>query len=411
MSRVIYDWRRISGGPRVAVSTIAGAECVAMSVHVPAGSRDDADAPAGLAHFLEHMVFKGTDRRSAKELSVATESSGCQINACTSEDQTVYEGRGEAESFEVLADVLCDMVWHANFPENEIALEREVIGEEISMIHDTPSDHVGDMLCAALWGGHPLGRPIIGTMESMAGIDRDALISRRDRHHLRDDVVISVAGPFSLDDVVARISGWLPAQWHPGSAVMPFDAATARPSALVESRETGQIQLALGWHSCGRRADSRHALRLLSLMLGDSASSRLFLALREERGLCYQVSSDVSLLEETGALEIQIGLDPESREEALEIIHSETRDLANHGPHPGELDRAKRLAISQAKLAFETTSAHATWAAEGLLDWNRIPSPAEWRAEIERVSDRDLRDLAALIFSRDPSTAEIHPTD
>ncbi|MBM3863681.1 MAG: insulinase family protein [Verrucomicrobia bacterium] len=409
MSAAIYDWRRIPGGPRVAAANIAGAECVAMSVHVPAGGRDDADAPAGLAHFVEHMVFKGTARRTARELSIEIENSGCQVNAYTSEDQTVYEGRGEAGSFDVLADVLCDMVWHAAFPEQEIVLEREVIGEEIAMIHDTPSDYIGDMLSTALWGAHPLGRPISGTTASIAAIDRAALVSSRDRHHLREDVVISVAGPFDIDDVLGRIRGLLPESWHVAPRSMPFDAACAAPASLVESRDTGQLQLALGWHTCGRMSASRHTLRLLSLILGDSASSRLFLSLREERGLCYQISSDVSLLEETGALEIHAGLEPENRDEAIDLIRREIRDLANHGPRPGELDRAKRLAITQAKLAFETTSAHAAWAADGLLDFGRIPSPAEWRSEINRVSDRDLREIAAQVFTRDPSTAEIRP--
>jgi predicted Zn-dependent peptidase len=146
MSKAIYQWQRIPNGPRLAVATLMDSECAALTIHVPAGSRDEAGLPAGLAHFVEHRVFKGTNRRTARDLSFEIENAGGQINACTSEDQTVYEGRGEAEMLPILVDVLADMVWHATFPEAEIALEREVIGEEITMYREAPSDHIGDLI-------------------------------------------------------------------------------------------------------------------------------------------------------------------------------------------------------------------------------------------------------------------------
>jgi predicted Zn-dependent peptidase len=138
----------------------------------------------------------------------------------------------------------------------------------------------------------------------------------------------------------------------------------------------------------------------------------LFLELREERGLCYQISSDVTFFDETGAFEINAGLDPESRAEALSCIHREIRDLASHGPRAGELERAKRLAISQSKLAFETTSAHASWAGEGVLDFGRIPAPAEWRESVLAVTDEDIRNIAREVFlGKEPAIAEIGPQE
>jgi len=147
-------------------------------------------------------------------------------------------------------------------------------------------------------------------------------------------------------------------------------------------------------------------------MLGETASSRLFLELREERGLCYQIGSDVSFFHETGAFEINAGLDPESRDEALACIHREIEDLTRNGPRPGELDRAKRLAIAQSKLAFESTSAHATWAGEGVLDFNRIPRPTEWRESVLAVTDADVQAIACEIFlNHKHALAEIGPQD
>ncbi len=410
MSKAIYEWRQIPGGPRLAVATIADSECATLTIHVPAGSRDEAGLPTGLAHFVEHMVFKGTARRSARELSFEIENAGGQINACTSEDQTVYEGRGEAELLPVLADVLADMVWHATFPKSEIQLEREVIGEEITMYRESPADHIGDLISSALWGDHPLGNAISGSLESIALIDRRTLLDFRDRHHFRNDLVIAAAGPFTVDEVMEIIAPHLPPVFHDGETSPPFERGEAGAGHINDRRETDQLQLSLAWHTPGRHSQSRHALRLLSTMLGETASSRLFLELREERGLCYQISSDVSFFHETGAFEINAGLDPEGRAEALECIHREIHDLATNGPRPGELDRAKRLAIAQSKLAFETTSAHAAWAGEGVLDFGHIPSPATWRSDVLTVTDTDIREIAREIFiTQKPAIAEIGP--
>lgn len=409
MSRASYEWMEIPGGPRLAVATVAGSECAALTIHVPAGSRDESGCPAGLAHFVEHMVFKGTKRRSARELSFEIENAGCQVNACTSEDQTTYEGRGEAGSLALLADVLGDMVWNPVFPENEIDLERDVIGEEITMYRESPADHIGDLISEALWSGHPLGHPISGTLETIARIDRKALMAFRDLHHFRKDVVIAAAGPFGMKEVLEVIKPLLPSGFREAGRPIAFDRERAKPGSVIDRRETEQLQLSLAWHTAGRHSEARHALRLLSLMLGETASSRLFLELREERGLCYQVSSDVTLFDETGAFEINAGLDPEGRDEALECIRGEIADLLESGPRAGELDRAKRLAIAQSKLAFETTASHAAWAGEGVLDFGRIPDPEEWRRSVLAVTDGEVREIARAVFGRNPSTAEIRP--
>lgn len=412
MSKANYEWRQIPNGPRLAVATLADSECAALSIYIPAGSRDETGLPAGLAHFVEHMVFKGTARRSARDLSFEIENAGGQLNACTSEDQTVYEGRGEADLMPLLADVVSDMVWHATFPEAEIDLEREVIGEEITMYRESPADHIGDLISNALWGGHPLGNAISGSVESIAAVDREILLDFRNRHHFRNDVVIAASGPFTMDEVLAMITPHLPPGFHAPLDFARFERESTPAGEVRDSRETDQLQLALAWHTPGRHAESRHALRLLSTMLGESASSRLFLELREERGLCYQIGSDVTFFDETGAFEISAGLDPESREEALACIFREIDDLVACGPREGELDRAKRLAIAQSKLAFESTSAHAAWAGEGVLDFGKIPSPAEWRASVMAVTDADVQTIAREIFqNQKPAVAEIGPLE
>jgi len=405
-----YLWRTLDGGPRLALATLPASECAAVSIYIPAGSRDEHDLPAGVAHFVEHMVFKGTDRRTAREISLEIESAGGQINACTTEDHTVYEGRGEAALLPVLLDVLSDMVWRATFPPTELELEREVIGEEITMYRESPSDHIGDLISQTLWSPDPLGNPISGSLESIAAINRDTLLAFRDRHYFREDVIVAIAGPFDEAAVLAALQPHLPPTFRPAESRSPLRIEKANPRSWDEARDTEQLQLALAWHAPGRHHPLRHAIRLLSLMLGETASSRLFLSLREERGLCYQITSDVTFFDDTGAFEIVAGLDPDSQEEALNCISAEIADLLANGPREGELDRAKRLAIGQSKLAFESTGAHAAWAGECLLDFGRIPSVQEWRQEVCSVTELEIAEAARLLFfEKTPCTATIRP--
>jgi len=200
----------------------------------------------------------------------------------------------------------------------------------------------------------------------------------------------------------------LPATFHPASRALPFVRSAGPPVRMVEARDTEQLQLSLAWHTPGRQDPIRHALRLLSLMLGESASSRLFQELREDRGLCYHITSDVTLFHETGAFEISAGLDPDARDEAIGCVLREINDIVVNGPRAGELERAKRLAVAQSKLAFESTAAHAAWAGEGVMEFNEIPSPAQWRERIAAVSDAAIQQAAALIFrDQEPTQAEI----
>jgi predicted Zn-dependent peptidase len=410
MSEATHTWTTLPGGARLAVASLPASRCASLSFHIPAGSRDEQTLPEGIAHFVEHMTFKGTAKRNARELNLLIEDAGCLVNACTSEDQTVYDGRGEANALPFLAETMTDMLWNSQFPEAEILLEREVITEEIVQYRESPADHIGDLLAEALWSGHPLGRRISGTAESVASVDRTKLLTFRDQHHFRNDLVIAVAGPFPLDEAAAILAPLLPDLRKPPPAPPPFDPRGRPPGKITEKRDTEQLQLAMAWHSPGRLSEERHALRLLSLMLAESSSSRLFLGLREERGICYQISSDASLFRETGALEIHLGLDPRRRSEALGLILAETADLARSGPRTGELDRAKRVMLSQATMAMESTAAHAAWAGENLLELGRIPSPQQWRDRVQQVTDDEVREIARRIFEGgEPSMAEIMP--
>jgi predicted Zn-dependent peptidase len=407
--RATYHEHRSRSGIRIAIAHLPESECTSLSVNLPAGSRDDPPGLAGLAHFVEHMLFKGTARRDAKAISIETENVGASLNAHTSEDTTCYEGRGDADTLALLADVLCDMVWNARLDPADIRLEREVIAEEIVMYEESPSDHIGDLLSAALWPGHPLGEPISGTLTSIGRIDRDALYRHVSNHHRRDDLVIAIAGPHEAGEILSLLDPLLP---PPQAAIpfLPFRGLPPGESVRITTRDTQQVQLALAYPSFGRTDPRRHALRLLAMILGEGASSRLFLKLREERGLCYHVSADASLLADTGALEIHAGLDPENRDEALALIEAEIRDLADLGPDPDELARAKRVAASQHRASLENTPNHAAWAADCLLHHGRIVDPGQALSELVAVSGDAVRAMAReLLAQKRRARAEIRP--
>ena len=407
MNPATYESLVLPSGFRLAVSTLPQSECAAFSIHVPAGSRDDLAGLAGTAHFVEHMVFKGTQRRDARAISLDAEDAGGSLNACTTEDQVVYEARGDADSLPLLADITADIVWNATFPSKEIPLEREVIAEEIVMYRESPGDHIGDLISAALWSPHPLGESVSGSEESIARIKKAELAAFRDLHHFRKDTVISVAGPFSPQAVAEILTGHLPASRE---AVSPTLVGTLpKPGHVIDERDTDQLQLALAWRTPGRTDQRRHALRLLSMILGESAGSRLFQELREKRGLCYHVSCDASFFAEAGSFEIHSGLAPKGRSEALGCIEREIEDLTKNGPRPEELARAKRLAASQMKMAMESTAAHASWAGDSMLQYGVIITPAEALATWQAVTAEEIREVAAAFLTGERAMAEIRP--
>ncbi|MBB5350611.1 putative Zn-dependent peptidase [Haloferula luteola] len=408
--RATYHETRSQSGVRLAIAELPDSECAALSIHLPAGSRDDPAGLAGTAHFVEHMLFKGTERRDARTISIETEDVGAMLNAHTSEDQTSYEGRGDADTLPLLADILCDMVWHSRFAPPDIALEREVIAEEIVMYEESPGDHIGDLLSSALWSPHPLGEPISGTLESLRRIDRKALQKFAALHHRRRDMVVAVAGPFSPQTVVDLLDPLLP-ELTDALPSSRFSGLPPGESVRIDERETQQLQLAIAYPTFGRLDPRRHALRLLAMILGEGSSSRLFLKLREDRGLCYHVSCDASLLEETGALEFNAGLDPESRDEAIAVFEAELAELAENGPHEAELARAKRLSFSQHRASMENTSSHAAWAADSLLQHGRILHPQEALLSVEAVTVAAVREVARdVLASGSRARAEIRPS-
>ncbi len=377
-------------------------QSLTMGLSVGVGSRHESTEEAGAAHFVEHLLFKGTERRSPLQLALDVEGLGGSFNAYTSEDSTQLEMRGPSDLMPHLADVLCDMAFHSTFPEDELEREREVIEEEIILYQESPGEHLGDLASRAMWNDHPLGRPILGTNESLASLDQAQLLEFQTRHYRQPGGVIAVAGDLVHGAVVDTFMGLLPNSPLPRAAdPLAFSLSEfSGPNLVRESRPIEQFHLSLGFHAPGRHSDDRYAMKLLSLLLGETMSSRLFQEIREKRGLCYHIGTDVAQFAETGSFQISAGLDAERLDVAMEAIQKVLLTIIDEGPTHRELEQAKRYLVGQSRVGLETSAAHMGWIADSMLYYRDLESPASVRARYLAVSRDEVHEIAKTLFQR-----------
>lgn len=383
---------RLSNGLRVVTSELPHTRSATISIYVGAGSRYERDDQAGLSHFLEHMLFKGASRRTtAREISEAIEFHGGTHNAATDREVTVYYARvPHTATFEVL-DILCDMVREPLMDAAELEKERHVILEELASVEDSPEELAGILCDETLWPGQPLGRNVGGTPASVEAITRDEVIDYFAAQHVPANMVVSVAGNIDAAAVVQAVDRWLGDM--PGRGAGPWHPAVARdgaPRIALRSKETEQSHLCLAFPTVSMHDPDRYALDLISTLLGEGMSSRLFLELREERALVYDVHSYPSEYRDAGAFSVYAGCDPEqarvTAEAALAVIAGGLRELDEP-----ELARARHMARGRIQLRMEDTRAVAGWqgAQELLLD--RVQTVDEVADKLDAVTVDDIR--------------------
>ncbi|MEI6713850.1 MAG: pitrilysin family protein [Verrucomicrobiota bacterium] len=393
-----YEVSVLGNGVRIATATMPHLRGVCVGIWAAVGGRHEAAGECGLAHFLEHLLFKGTSKRSARELTTAVEGVGGYLNAFTTEDHTCYYAKAAAGHFGRLSDVLIEMYADSQFPENEVEREREVIGEEILSYKDVPSQWAEELLSSALWPRHPLGRPLTGTAETVARLGRPELKGFRDRYYTGANTIFTVAGPISHKEVLERVSGPLSRIPRGRKAKAVAAPASTKSVLLVEQEDTEQAHLALGFHAMSRNDDLRYALRLLSVVLGENMSSRLFQTLRERYGYCYSVQSSTVLLEETGALSIFADLDAAKLPLAMKAIRRELDRLREVKVSKAELKRAQDFTIGQTEIALDSATQQISWMAESLMSHGRVVSPGEVERALLSVRPEDLLGVSNLCF-------------
>jgi predicted Zn-dependent peptidase len=395
----VYHLSRLPNGLTVATAEMPHMASVAVGVWVGVGGRYEPDPISGVAHFIEHLLFKGTQRRSAKEISEAVEGVGGYLNAFTTEENTCFHARAHASRFSDLLDVLMDMFLNSRFALGDIAKERDVIKEEIAMYRDQPQQLVHELLHETLWPNHPLGRPLTGTEKTLDQIHRANALEFLRANYTAPNSLLVVAGPCRHPDVLRAVRKCA-AKFLPGRkpSFVPAGGRQEAPVVCLHSRKVEQTQLALGIRTCSRHDERRHALRVLNAVLGESMSSRLFQILREDKGLAYSVYSSWAFLEDTGALTISAGLDHGDVNRALRIIARELRRLSEAPVSSAELRRARDYVVGQMELALEGTESQMNWVGESLLAYGRIIAPADVKQRLGRVTAAEMRSVAREMF-------------
>jgi len=395
----MYNVTRLANGLTIATAQMPHMTSVSVGLWVGVGSRYEPAQVNGVCHFIEHLLFKGTKKRTAKQISEAVEGIGGYLNAFTSEEATCFHARACYDRFEDLLEVLMDMLHNSKFSPAEIAKEREVIKEEIAMYLDEPHHLVQELLNATIWPEHPLGRPITGTNETLDGLDRNKLLAYLRSNYVANKSVLVAAGNVKHKQVIKAASRYA-SRFQNGVAPKSAPAGDSQdaPRLKLFTKDTEQTQLALGIRTCSRHDERRYALRLLNTILGENMSSRLFQIIREDRGLAYSIYSTPSLFEDTGDLVISAGLDTDNLSKTLRLILRELRHLTKTPPSAAELRRARDYVLGQIDLGQESTENQMNWIGEQLLGYGRIFSPEDVKRRLRQVTPSQIRSVARDFF-------------
>jgi predicted Zn-dependent peptidase len=392
-----HQLTELASGERVISERVPGVRSVALGFWIGSGSRDEPDARAGVSHFIEHLLFKGSSRYTAQEIAETFDELGGELNAATSRETTVLYARVPDEALETALDVMADMVYRPSF--SDVDSEREVVLEEIAMVDDTPHDLVHDIASQAVFGGHPLGRPVIGRAEVISSISLRALSSYHARAYAGDRIVIAGAGNLRHERLVelvdSRRNGVSPGGELPRKALRRLP----QPGARFVRKDTEQYHVCLGAPGIARLDERRFAASLLDAILGGSASSRLFQEIREKRGMAYSVYTYSSQYAETGQVGLYVGTREENLVECLEIAVAQLADVAAGNVGSRELARAKENLKGRILLSLESTSNRMTRLGKAIVTGTPLLSIAEIVRRTEAVSAGEVAELAGELLA------------
>ncbi len=384
----------LESGVRVTTERMPDVRSIALGFWVRAGSRDEAVEQAGISHFLEHMLFKGTKRFSSLEIDELFDGLGAEVNAGTGKETTSVYARFLDQHLDTAFDALQDMVLRPAYP--DIDSERQVVIEEIAMYEDEPSDKVHDVLAEAVFGEHPLGRPIIGRAEVISSVPVPDIADYHDARYVSGNLVVAAAGNVDHGRLVELVDGaFEPAAPAPGELSAPNGAGQV---VRFHRKDTEQYHLCLGGPGIARADERRFALRVLDTLLGGSSSSRLFQEVREKRGLAYAVYSYASQFADSGQVGIYVGTRPENVGEAMAVIGDELRRLGADGVSEEELERARENVKGRTVLSMESTLARMNRLGSSVLMGVPLLSLDEVLAKLDAVTLDDVTALAHDLF-------------
>jgi predicted Zn-dependent peptidase len=409
-----FDRTELPGGLRVLTERMPAVRSVALGIWAGVGSRDETPRLAGASHYLEHLLFKGTRRRSARDIAEAMDAVGGETNAFTSKEYTCFYARTLDRDLPLAVDVLVDMLRHSRIASADVEAERTVILEEIGMHNDAPDDVVHDLFAEALFGGHPLGRPVLGSVESISAMPRDAVARYWRRHYVPGNLVVAAAGSIGHDKVVQLVADAF-GDATDGEALGPREGRQEprlHGGVLVRRKPTEQAHVVLGGRGLSRSDPRRFALGVLNLAFGGGVSSRLFQEVREKRGLVYSIYSYAAQYTETGSFTVYAGAAPKRIHEVLAIVRDELERVVADGLTEAELERGKGHLKGSLVLGMEDTSGRMTRLGKSELTYGEILSLDEVVRRVDAVSDADVRAVAKEVLGTEPrALAMIGPFD
>ena len=395
----VYEWTRLPNHLQVLTIPMPDRESAGVAIWVRAGGRFEPKRISGISHFLEHMLFKGTQKRSTKDIKKEVEGVGGMLNAFTAEEATCYFAKLPAEHFARAADVLLDMVKAATLTKKEMERERPVILEEIKMYRDQPAQYVHELMSELLWPDQSLGRSLAGTPESVSAIRRQDMLSYKNKYYQPPNILFSVSGPVSHSEVLDLAKKYFSSGKAGGlSRFTPVRESNKKPRFQFVEKDTEQTHLVLGFHGFSKRDPRRYALGLLNIMLGANMSSRLFEEVRERRGLAYEIKSGLGYYQDTGSMTVSAGVENRKVPLAIQVVLKELSKVGKKTVPKEELRRAKDYYLGQFLMGLEDTLDHLLWVGEKMLYLEKVPTAEEIAREVENVSAEDIRKVARQVF-------------
>jgi predicted Zn-dependent peptidase len=402
-------------GMRLVTERMPWVRSVTLGVWVTAGSRDEPHRIAGASHFLEHLLFKGTKTRTAREIAETFDAVGGDINAFTAKEHTAFYARVLDRDLPMAVEHLCDMLQHSAIRASDLDAERTVILEEINMHEDGPDELVHDLFMERLWPGDPLGRPVLGTVETVQAISRDQVRRFWKRHYVPGNFVVSAAGNLDHDQLEELVTSFMDTD-TPGPGRGTVVRSHGQPpapvaGAHVRRRDTEQSHICLGTAGLSRSDPRRFAYGVVNDAIGGGMSSRLFQEIREKRGLVYSVFSYHSMFAHTGAFVVYAGTAPSRAQEVTELIVRELEQVAEKGLTDEELERAKSHMRGSLVLSVEDTSARMNRLGKSEIAHGEVITLDEVLDRIDAVTAEDAREVAEEVLSRPLSLTVIGPFD
>lgn len=394
---MFYQKEVLPNGVRILTQTVSHVRSVAIGIWVDVGSRDEDDSKAGISHYIEHMLFKGTKNRTAKQIAEELDAVGGQLNAFTTKEYTCYYAKVLDEHFDLAVDILTDMLFNSNIDEQDVEREKNVILEEIKMYEDAPDELVHDMFAKTIWSGHPLGRPIIGTSETVSSLNFESLRSFMKDNYIPNRMVVSIAGNISHEKVVEKLSP-LFNQLSGEKFKRELQKPTHTSQVNCRGKETEQVHMVIGAPGLRLDADDLYIAQVINTILGGGLSSRLFQEIREQRGLVYTVYSYHSSYIDTGIFGVYAGLSKQNVNQAMELIFKEIKDITKNGVTNEELQRAKDQLKGNLFLSLESVNTHMSRLGKSELYLGKVFSPEEIVERLNRVTVDDTVRVSQNLF-------------